>query len=397
MEISNRNHAEKLFVSSFKQEQQLMTMSNSALKTGMDLYQKEDYKDAAKAFQRAIDLAPRSQFSADASNYLAMTHLKLNDPDKAIEAYKKWIKLNSDQADPHIKLGNLYFSQEQYKESEKEYAEAVRIDPNANNLYSLAQAYLFQDRFSEAEAHFREVRRLEPKKPNGYYGLGLAYSRQGQSERAIELFDEAIGFKRDFFDAYAEKGYAYADLDKIEEAQKIFEFLEDEDSDLADTLSRYIYKVDPPQIAFGSAMVSTFSYRRPRLTSVSDLDSYLENANASKSFTMVFQFDKEMDRLSVEDRFNWKINRARSINLADTYNFGLTVPSTEIQLSAFPDSVYYDSEALTAKVTFTIQQNETADGTIDPSHIEFKFVGEDAYGLSMDREGDQFTGFSGVF
>ena len=50
-----------------------------------------------------------------------------------------------------------------------------------------------------------------------------------------------------------------------------------------------------------------------------------------------------------------------------------------------------------ATVRFTIQQNESGDGTIDPSHIEFQFLGEDAWGLSMDPDKDQFTGFSGVF
>lgn len=188
MTLANNINTDNLFVSSFQQQQRLEALSYNALKAGMDLYQKKDYKSAVQSFQRAIDLAPQSQFSANASNYLAMAYLKLNDTDKAIEAYNKWMKLNSDQADPHIKLGNLYFSLGRHKEAEKEYSEAVRIDPNANNIYSLGQAYLFQDRFREAEAEFRKVQRLKPEKSNGYYGLGLFYSRQGRYEKAIELF-----------------------------------------------------------------------------------------------------------------------------------------------------------------------------------------------------------------
>ena len=43
-----------------------------------------------------------------------------------------------------------------------------------------------------------------------------------------------------------------------------------------------------------------------------------------------------------------------------------------------------------------IEQNENADGTIDPSHIEFSFKGKDKYGLTMNSDFDQVTGFSGI-
>lgn len=386
-----------LFVSSFQQQQRLEALSNNALRAGIDSYQKEDYKAAAQAFKRAVDLAPQSSFSAASSNYLAMSYLKLEDTDKAIEAYKRWIKLNADQADPHIKLGNLYFYQKKYKEAEKEYAEAVRIDPNANNRYSLGQAYLFQDRYSAAEAEFSEVRRLEPEKPNGYHGLGLSYSRQGRYEKAIGVFESAIRIQGDFYQAYAEIGYAYTDLGRMDEAEKVSQFLERVEPSLADTLSRYMYKTDPPKIMF-STIQGTFPKTLGRMTLLSALDSYLANAGASKTFTMEFQFDKEMDRASVQDPLNWRIKRALGNGgPGEAYNFGLTVASTEVTPASIPISVSYDADLMRATVRFTIQQNESGDGTIDPSHIEFKFLGEDAWGLSMDPDKDQFTGFSGAF
>jgi tetratricopeptide (TPR) repeat protein len=387
-----------LFITYSQQQKTLESLSNNALSAGMESYSKKDYKEAAKAFQRAIDLAPQSDYSADACNYLSMSYLQLKDEDKAIEAYEKWIQLNPEDDAPRVKLGKLYYDQERYAEALGEFSEAVRIDPvSAENYYSLGQGYLSLERFTEAEAQFRKVQRLEPHESAGYYGLGLAYSKEGRHEAAIEMFDKAIKFDREFYDAYAEKGYTYADMGEIDEAEKILEYLDDEDEGLADTLSRYIYKVDTPKIAFASALTSTFSYGKSRMTQVSDLDSYLENANAEKSFTMVFQFDKEMDRASVEDRFNWTIKRSLMDGVGTAYNYGLSVPDTEVGITSFPDYVYYDEDALTATVHFTIQQNESADGTIDPSHIEFKFTGEDKWGLSMDKAADQFTGFSGVF
>jgi hypothetical protein len=52
---------------------------------------------------------------------------------------------------------------------------------------------------------------------------------------------------------------------------------------------------------------------------------------------------------------------------------------------------------MTATVYFNIQQNATADGTIDPSHIEFRFNGKDIFGLTMNSDFDQYNGFSKTY
>ena len=388
---------DNLFVTASQQQQTLESLSNNAISAGIDLYRKEDYKGAARAFQRAVNLAPQSSYSGTACNYLAMSYLKLGDNDQAAEAYKKWIQLNPDQADPHLKLGNLYFSQQKHKEAEQEFSEAVRLDPNAKNIYSLGQAYLFLERYNDAETQFRKVQRLMPEDPGGHYGMGLVYSKLGRHEKAIEMFDQAIRLDREFYDAYAEKGYAYADMGDMESAEKIVEFLKEEKPELSDTLSQYMYKVDPPKIEFVAAYDSSFTYQFSRNTPVSLLDSYLENANAEKTFKMTFVFGKEMDRASVEDPLNWMIQRTWMDGTGSSYNYGLPIPDTEVAIPTFPDHVHYDPDTLSATVYFTIKQNASADGTIDPSHIEFKFSGKDKWGLSMDKNADQFTGFSKVF
>ena len=279
--LSSTNAGSSLFITSSQKQQELNTLSSNSLKNGMDLYQKKDYKGAARAFRGALALAPSSSFTEDAAKYLAMSELQMGHVDNAIEAYKTSIRLNSDSDQPHVDLAKLYFTQERYKEAENEYAKAVQLNPNAVNYYSLGQAQLFQEKFAEAEVSFNKVRQLEPDDPNSHYGMGLVYSKQGRYEEAIESFEKATRSNRDFFDAYVEMGYAYADLGRMEDAEKILEILEDDAPELEDSLSRYMYKVDPPKIEFAHSL-STFSYHSPRLTPVKSLDAYLENANASQ-------------------------------------------------------------------------------------------------------------------
>ena len=377
------------------QQADLEGLASNALKSGIDLYMSKNYKAAVKEFKRSMGLAQNSPFATDAGNYMADAYLKMDDTEGAIKAYKEAIRLNPYRDDVHIKLGNLYFSDERYKEAKLEYQEAVKINPVSNNYFSLGQAYLKTERYGDAERQFRKVQRLEPENPNGNFGLGLALSKQGRHEDAIRQFKAAVGLKRDFYEAHAEIGYALADMGLMERAQEMVDFLEIQAPELADTLSGYMYKVDPPKFEFAYA-TSTFSHYMPSRTPVSALDGYLQNADASKTFNMKFQFDKAMDRESVQNLFNWKIGRAAATGPGQAYNFGLPLPDTETEISLYPEHIYYDKEHRTATVYFSIRQNSTADGTIDPSHIEFKFSGKDIYGNSMDENCDQFMGFSGV-
>lgn len=393
--INNISSAEKLFSATIQNSANLESLSNSALSNGIDLYIQKDYKGAIREFQRSIGLSPNSSYSTSATEYMANAYLKLDDAENAIKTYKRAISLNTTNDELHIKLGNLYYTQERYQEAQNEYEKAVELYPTAKSHYSLGQAYLETGRYMDAHTQFSKVHRLDPESPNGRYGIGLAYSKQERYEDAIRMFKDVIGRKKDFYDAYAEMGYAYADLGQMDEAQKIVDFLDRKESGLADILGGYMYKVDPPKFTFVHA-TSTFLRTMPRNTLLSTLDDYLANANASKTFTMIFQFDKEMDRESVEDRFNWTIKRSTGSGPGEAYNFGFSVPDTETTISIFPDYVYYDAKALSATVKFTIKQNENADGTIDPSHIEFSFKGKDKYGLTMDSDFDQVTGFSGI-
>jgi tetratricopeptide (TPR) repeat protein len=395
MDVFSVDFTQSIFAAASLQTGQLETLANEALKNGIDRYIAKDYEGAVKEFKRAIGLGSNSEYATDAADYLANAYLQLGDTENALDAYKTAIRLNPFRDDMHGKLGNLYYAEERYKEAEDAYKEAVRINPTANNYYSLGQVYLSTERYTEAETQFNEVLRLEPESPNGNFGIGLALSMQGRYEDAIHQFEQAIEIKQDFYDAYAEIGYAYADLGEMDKAQDIVDFLEtQEEGTLADTLSRYMYKVDPPKMVFAQS-ASTFSFLMASKTPLSALDSYLADANASKTFTLVIQFDKEMDRESVENVMNWQISRAIGQGPGQAYNFSLPIPSTEITLTPIPDSVYYNENKLTATVFFKIQQNASADGTIDPLHIEFKFIGKDSFGYEMDPNYDQFTGFSG--
>ncbi len=397
MEISNAVLADSLFSATLTQSNGLESLTNAALQRGIDAYTNQDYETAVREFKRASGLGRSSTYGADAAQYLAMAYLQMDDTENAIKAYQSALQIDPYRDDTRVKLGNIYFSQEKYDDARGQYAEAVRLNPSTVNRYSLGQAYIELGRYSEAETQYDEIQRLAPQEAGGYLGMGQVYSRQGEHEEAIRQFQQATSLDPDLYDAYSEMGYSYADMGDMENAQKMVDTLEGlEQTDLADTLSRYMYKVDPPKMVY-AASSSSFPYPMGRGTPLAALNSYLVNPNASKTLSMTIQFDKQMDRDSIENPINWQISRAVGQGPGQAYNFGLSVSPSEANLAPIPNAVTWDADNLTATVYFTATQNAAANATIDPAHIEFKFSGKDIYGLKMDPKFDQFTGFTGVF
>jgi hypothetical protein len=163
---------------------------------------------------------------------------------------------------------------------------------------------------------------------------------------------------------------------------------------LANTLDEYINKMTQPKILFAWADSTFPFYMRPK-TQVAELSNYMANANASQSFTMQFQFNKAMDRESVENPLNWSISRAASGGPGMDYNFGLAIPDTEARIAPYPTEIFYDEKHYNALVRFTVNQNAAGNATIDPSHLLFSFKGLDGDGNTMNPKYDQYMGFSG--
>jgi len=386
---------DSLFSATLNGQAQLESMANAALNAGIDKFMHKDYAGAAEDFRRAVGIAPQGANATTAADYMANSYLKTGETEKALEAYETAVSLDPTRDDMYIKLGNLNFSLGRHSEAETAYRQAVALNSDATNIFSLGQLYLNTERPLQAVEQFEEVVNLTPENVNGYYGLGQAFGKMGDLEAAVGQFEKAIELQPDFYSSYAEIGYLYADMGQVEDAQAMFEILEDNDPALADTLSRYMYKTEAPRIEFASHE-SSFSYTLPAKTTLTALDSYLVNANTTKKFSMIFQFGKGMDLDSVQNRFNWQISRSAKTDPGQRYNNGLAIPTTEVTVPPIPEQVTFDPTKLQATVHFSISQNAAlADGTLDPSHLVFKFSGVDEFGNKMDPDADEFMGVVG--
>ena len=377
-------------------QSQLDGLSNRALSRGIDLYMKQNYGDAVKEFRRAAGLSPFSENAAKAYDFMARAYLLDGDTDAAIKTYKEAIRIYPARDAFRVSLGDIYYKQGQISEAEVEYTAAIKLNPNSpDSRYALGQVYLNSEKYSEAEAEFKKVVSLSPQSTIGYYGLGQTYRKTGDYKDAITQLEKAITLDRSFDNGLLELGYTYADMGDLDNANSMADTLSAKGSSLAGDVTDYIYEITAPKFLMVYS-ANGFNDSLGPGTPVSSLDSTLSASQAEKSFTMRFAFTKGMDPSSVQNPFNWWISRASGTNAGGAYNWGMSIPSTETSIRAIPVSVIYDPEAFSADVTFKAVQNAAGDGTIDPSHIMFRFYGKDAYGKAMDLTADEYSGISEI-
>lgn len=386
------DYLEEMFNTLASQGTQRAQAAASALGSGLEFYQKKDYRRAVGEFQRAIALDPTN---IDSYNYLASSYLAQNKAGEAIKAFQSSLALAPYQDSIHVSLGNIYLQQKKYPLAEKELKEAARLNP-ANEVapYTLGQLYVQSGRLDEAVAQFKKVQRIVPYDANPYYSLGMAYNKQGKHAEAVKQLKEAVRLKPKMAPAHLELGIAYAALGDSANAQKQIRTLKALDPVQGELLKRTIAR--PKILTGGGAPLDNFNYSYPLAgMGLNLLDSALVTPGTSRAFRMTFYFDSKMDPSSVLDISNWTITRA-SGGAAGYYNNLQPILPTEAYIPQNPLSVTYDAERQSATITFLLSQNGTGNATIDPSKVVFRFSGTDIQGHSMDEKADEFDGFAQI-
>jgi len=124
-----------------------------------------------------------------------------NDQDaEAVLAFQEAVRLDSDLAEAHFRLGLGYESLGKREESESQYKKAVtaykkyfaenREDPEAH--YSLGQTYAGLGQYGDAIREYREATQLRKDDPDIYYDLGVAYTKLAQYDAAAAAFSKSL-------------------------------------------------------------------------------------------------------------------------------------------------------------------------------------------------------------
>ncbi|GGB03678.1 tetratricopeptide repeat protein [Puia dinghuensis] len=224
----------------------------------------EAAKDFSRARERGLDSADRNAISGYAATYYeqAAQRFVSHGTDSAIGYIDEAIAIEPASSLYRFARGNYYYSLADYKEAIGSYDRAIEYNPsNIPALYKRGMAHFGIADNKEAIVNFEAVLKLDPHhmfaaKGEGdayqalkdytnaamayekalriagsskqgadaavladiYNSLGHCYFERGEYEKAVTNGRKAIGYNRNFGEAWFNRGYAYHKQGKLSEA-----------------------------------------------------------------------------------------------------------------------------------------------------------------------------------
>ena len=122
---------------------------------------------------------------------LAELHLAHKHINAAIDTYKALIMLKPEFVQGYDKLGRLYMDINQPQRAIPLFNKVLVLDPNAVEAHvRLGWIYSMQRKYDKAESHLQNAIKKMPKLTLAYHGLAEIYTKQGQIQKAIEIYKE---------------------------------------------------------------------------------------------------------------------------------------------------------------------------------------------------------------
>jgi Flp pilus assembly protein TadD len=123
----------------------------------------------------------------------ALLYLELQQPERAVEHFRRSLALKGSTASAHFNLGTALTHARRFDEAAREFRDAIGIDPTYAAAHNnLGNVQLAQGKTSDALNEFAAVVRLEPKSADALRNLAQAYAIAGDFDRAAATIDAAL-------------------------------------------------------------------------------------------------------------------------------------------------------------------------------------------------------------
>lgn len=190
----------------------------------------EDYGKALNCFSKALDVVPAH---AEVKLKLASTLMKKFEYDKAYSIFSEMMKgeipkeiLNASSA-AMVKLGDIDFAKDMFKESAAKYSEAVTADPSQIEGYvGLGEVDLKLGNMESAKKHFEKADTLlldiGEDDITMLNNIAIRHRRAGRPKEAARILENSLQRAQGNPYLLYNLGRAYLDLDQMDMAAGCF-------------------------------------------------------------------------------------------------------------------------------------------------------------------------------
>ena len=153
-------------------------------------FNKGEFKKAELFFKRAIGLNP---LLSEPYLNMAKLYTKNNEINNAVSFYKQAMELNPDNSEAFVSLAKIYFNKGDFKSANDVLSKALTSGHRDETILVLLG--IVNDEFgfnTRADYYFKEVLRSGSKSAETMLNIGVFYANQGQFNKAIEIWQEAL-------------------------------------------------------------------------------------------------------------------------------------------------------------------------------------------------------------
>lgn len=206
-------------------DQKRNTHWTNHLNQGVGLYQQGKAAEAAEKFLIATKIMPEKGV---AFRYLGLAYLDAQQPDKALESFKKAYELDPMDLEAFYLTGQAFFELKDYKSTASQMKAYIeKADPSQKffdqALYYLGLAYNLLDKPDEAMKIYNDYLANHPENTSIKFNLGAIYLKREQWQEALDMFRDVYENDPQDFQACQSIGQAYLGLEKWADAVRYLE------------------------------------------------------------------------------------------------------------------------------------------------------------------------------
>lgn len=163
---------------------------------GLKYYSKNDYKNALKHFESYDQDGGKND--AEVLYMMGICHLSEENYKKAAKCFEKADELKPDDFDIVTQLAKCLMELEGFQGALNYFKQSMAIAPDeADIFYYCANCYEKLEQIEEAKKMYRKAIDLNPREAVYYHSLGFLYENIGDHKDAIVCFKKAMDLERE--------------------------------------------------------------------------------------------------------------------------------------------------------------------------------------------------------
>ena len=182
--------------------------------------------------------------------------------DESIRCYTEAITLQPDFAEAYSLRGTALTEKDDLYNAIKDHNRAIRIQPNVSYLCVLRGiTYGTKGRLVNAIRDFSQALKFDPSASDAHYNRGKAFELKGNLDKALKDYDKAIHLKPDYARAYCSRGSVCRNKGNLDDA-------------LADYNEAIRLKPKHASVYYNRALIG--ENKKNYVTAINDYQTYLE-------------------------------------------------------------------------------------------------------------------------